>query len=163
MPIAAVADLDRAAFVNRFGAVYEEAPWVAHEAWTAGPFASVEALHAAMVAVVLRAGRERRIDLISAHPDLAGSGALSAASSREQQAAGIGTLSAAGRAELLELNAAYRARFGYPFVICAREQTAATILVAARLRVRADPATEEATALAEVAKIARLRLAELVA
>jgi len=163
VPFEAVAAMTRAAFVDHFGTVFEDAPWVAHETWAGGPFADVEALHAAMVSVMLRAGRERRLDLVRAHPDLATGRAVSAVSAREQQAAGIGALSREQRVELLALNDAYRKRFGFPFVICAREQTAETILAAARGRVGADRATEELTALAEISKIARLRLAELVA
>jgi OHCU decarboxylase len=163
LPFAAVAALDRDGFVARLRAVFEDAPWVAEQAWAARPFADVEALHEALVAAIYGAPRERRLELVRAHPDLAGSSALSAASAREQQAAGLGALSDAGRAELLALNAAYRERFGFPFVICAREHTPATILAAARARLAGDPLAEERTALAEVAKIARLRLAELVA
>jgi 2-oxo-4-hydroxy-4-carboxy-5-ureidoimidazoline decarboxylase len=163
VPLAAAAAMDRDAFVRQFGAVFEGAAWVAEEAWAARPFTGVEALHEAMVAVLLRAPRDRQLAVVHAHPDLAGSSALSASSAREQHAAGLGALTDADRAELLALNAAYRARFGFPFVICARVQTPATILAAARARVAADPAAEERSALAEVAKIARLRLAELVA
>jgi OHCU decarboxylase len=163
LPFAEVAALDRDGFVARFAAVFEDAPWVAEQAWAARPFADVGALHAAMVAAIDGAARERRLELVRAHPDLAGSGALSATSAREQAAAGLGALSDDGRAELLALNAAYRERFGFPLVICAREHTPATILAAARTRVTADPVVEERRALAEVAKIARLRLAELVA
>jgi OHCU decarboxylase len=163
VPLAAVCEMSRDAFVRQFGGVFEEAPWVAHEAWAAGPFADVDALHAAMVSVMRRARGDRRLELVRAHPDLAGSSALSAASAREQQAAGLGALSDADRAELLALNAEYRSRFGFPFVVCARGQTGESILAAARARVASDPETEERTALAEVAKIARLRLAELVA
>jgi OHCU decarboxylase len=154
--------MDRIAFVRHLGAVVEDAPWVAHEAWAAGPFADVGALHAGMVSVMRRAAPERRLQLIRAHPDLAGSGALGPAAASEQRAAGLGALAGDELAQLRELNAAYRTRFGFPFVICAREHTAATILAAARERVARDPATEEDAALTEIAKIARLRLAELV-
>jgi OHCU decarboxylase len=159
--------LDRAGFVARFGGVFEATPWVAGAAWDAGPHASVAALHAAMVAAVDAAPRPRRLALIAAHPDLAGraaiAGTLTDESTREQSAAGLDRLTPAQHARLLALNAAYRERFGFPFVICAREHDAESIIAAAAARVTADPADEERTALAEIAKIAALRLDDLVA
>ena len=154
--------LDRDTFVARFGGVYEDSPWVAEAAWERGPFHDVEALHAAMAEAVDRAPASRRIELIRAHPDLGErTAAQSAASSGEQSAAGLDGLSTGARERLLALNAAYRARFGFPFVVCAREHTAASIIAAAERRLVNDAATEERTALGEVAKIARLRLADL--
>ena len=154
--------LDRDTFVARFGGVYEASPWVAEAAWERGPFGDVEALHAAMAEAVDRASASRRLELIRAHPDLGErTAALSGASSGEQAAAGLAGLSAQARERLLALNAAYRERFGFPFVVCAREHTAASIIAAAERRLANDPATEERAALHEVAKIARLRLADL--
>jgi OHCU decarboxylase len=158
------AQLDRDTFVARFGGVYEGSPWVAEETWERGPFRDVEELHAAMATAVERAPARRRLELIRAHPDLGDrAAALSAASSGEQAAAGLDGLGAGERERLIGLNAAYRERFGFPFVVCACEHTAASIIAAAERRLANDPATEERTALREVAKIARLRLADLAA
>jgi OHCU decarboxylase len=162
VPFATVAAMDRTAFVQRFGGVFEAGAWVAEAAWRGRPFAAVESLHEAMVSVVLLAPRDRRLALLRAHPDLAGHDALSAGCAHEPDGAGLRALSASDRAELLALSAAYRERFGFPFVICARRHTAAGILAAARTRVAADARTEERTALDEVTKLARLRLWELV-
>jgi OHCU decarboxylase len=158
--------LDRDAFVARFGGVFEATPWIAGAAWDAGPFASVAALHAAMVAAVAAAPREARVALIRAHPDLAGkaaiAGALTPESTREQAAAGLDRLTPAQHADIVALTAEYRGRFGFPFVVCAREHTADSIIATARARLAHDPDEEERTALAEIAKIAELRLADLV-
>jgi OHCU decarboxylase len=158
------ADRDRDAFVARFGGVWEGSPWVAEAAWERGPFDGPDALHAAMRDAVDRAPHARRLALIHAHPDLGERvAALGADSAREQAAAGLGALDDARRARLIELNAAYRERFGFPFVVCAREHTADWILAAAEARLGNDAATEERIALDEVAKIARLRLDDLLA
>ena len=158
--------MDRAAFVARFGGVFEESPWIADAAWEARPFGSVDGLHAAMVRAVERAPRERRLALIRAHPDLAGkaavAGELTPESTREQAAAGLDRLTPEQFERIGRLTAAYRERFGFPFVVCAREHTAGSIIAAAERRVDAEPGDEERTALSEIAKIARLRLAELV-
>ena len=149
-----------------FGGVFEDSPWIAREAWEARPFGSVDALHEQLVWVVEHAPRAARLELIRAHPELAGraaiAGALTPESTREQSAAGLDRLTPAQYERLVALTGAYRERFGFPFVICAREHTADSIIAAAATRLEATPADEEATALAEIAKIARLRLDDLV-
>jgi len=161
------ATLDRDAFVASFGGVFEDSPWIAAAAWDAGPHASVRELLAAMVAAVDGAPRAARLALIRAHPDLAGkaaiAGALTPESTREQAAAGLDRLTPEQHARILALTAAYRERFGFPFVVCAREHTADSIIAGATARLAHDPDDEERTALAEIAKIAALRLDDLVA
>ncbi len=163
--LAALNAADRATFVAAVGFAFEDSPWIAAAAWERRPFASLDALHAALVGVVEDAPEERRIALIAAHPDLAGRLAgerlLTAASHGEQAAAGLDRLGAAESARFDAANAAYRARFGFPFVVCAREHDAASILAALEQRARNDRATEVATALGEIAKIARLRLEDV--
>jgi OHCU decarboxylase len=159
--------MDRDDFVAYFGGVFEESPWIAREAWESRPFGSVDALHAAMVWVVEHSPRAARLELIRAHPDLAGkaaiAGALTPESTREQAAAGLDRLTPAQYERITTLTAAYRERFGFPFVVCAREHTPDSIVRAAADRLEAAPEEEERTAIAEIAKIARLRLDDLVA
>jgi 2-oxo-4-hydroxy-4-carboxy-5-ureidoimidazoline decarboxylase len=160
------AALSHEAFVARFGGVFEDSPWIAEAAWTRGPFESAADLHAALVAVVDEAPREARVALIRAHPELAGeaaiAGELTPESTREQAAAGLDALTPRQHAALLELTARYRERFGFPFVVCVREHTADSIIAAVRTRLENEPDAEERTALAEIAKIAALRLDDLV-
>jgi 2-oxo-4-hydroxy-4-carboxy-5-ureidoimidazoline decarboxylase len=153
--------------VARFGGVFEESPWIADAAWERRPFGSVEDLHAALVRVLEQAPPDARLELIRAHPDLAGkaaiAGELTPESTREQSAAGLDRLTPEQLERITWLTAAYRARIGFPFVVCAREHTPETIIEAAERRIEADPADEEQTALSEIAKIARLRLVDLIA
>ena len=162
--ITTVSELDRPAFVALLASVFEHSSWVADAAWERGPFISVDHLHAAMVAAIGFAPREQRLALIRAHPDLgAGRGAtLTAESQREQAAAGVDALPDDPRERLLALNRAYRARFGFPFVICARDHDADQILAAAQTRLGNDPLTEERVALEQIARIGRLRLDDIV-
>jgi OHCU decarboxylase len=143
--------------------VFEASPWVAERAWAARPFGTVEALYAAMFDAVERAPREVRMGLIRAHPDLAASVRLTEESEREQSAAGLDRLTPEQFDRITWLTAAYRARFGFPFIVCAREHTPDTIIAAAEERTESDLEQEEQTAMSEIAKIARLRLADLVA
>jgi 2-oxo-4-hydroxy-4-carboxy-5-ureidoimidazoline decarboxylase len=149
--------------MERFGGVFEASPWVAERAWASRPFGSLDALHAAMVDVVERAPSEVRMGLIRAHPDLATRAALTPESEREQASAGLDSLTEEQFERIGWLTAAYRAHFGFPFIVCAREHTPDSIIAAAERRMESDPDTEVQTALTEIFKIARLRLADLVA
>jgi 2-oxo-4-hydroxy-4-carboxy-5-ureidoimidazoline decarboxylase len=152
----------RAAFVAALGHLFEHSPWVADETWARRPFRDVHHLHAELCATMRAAPRERQLALIRAHPDLAGRLAqqnrLTAESMREQASAGLAALGAEQLAVFTALNADYRARFGFPFIICARLNNHATILAAMRARGANAPEAEFATALAEIEKIAWLRL-----
>src|SRR5437867_1566029 len=124
----AVNGMDAADFVKTLGWVFEGSPWVAERAVAARPFASVEALHGAMVRAVEHASRDEQLALIRAHPDLAARVRLSASSTAEQAGAGLDRLSADEYARFQELNRRYLERFGFPFVIAVRHHTKASIL-----------------------------------
>jgi 2-oxo-4-hydroxy-4-carboxy-5-ureidoimidazoline decarboxylase len=156
---------DRAGFVAALGHLFEHSPWVAEETWPKRPFASAEALHAALCATMRAAPRDRQLALIRAHPDLAGRLAqqnkLTAESTREQASAGLDRLTDAGLAEFTRQNKAYQAKFGFPFIICARLNAKSAILTAMQTRSSNTPDAEFTTALGEIEKIARLRLQDI--
>jgi OHCU decarboxylase len=156
---------DRAAFVAELGRLFEHSPWVADETFDHRPFHDADHLLDELCATVRRAPRGRQLALIRAHPDLAGrlaqAGGLTAESEREQASAGLDRLAAGESAEIQRLNAAYVGRFGFPFVICARLNAKAAIIEAMRLRLNNTPDREHEAALAEIEKIARLRLRDL--
>jgi 2-oxo-4-hydroxy-4-carboxy-5-ureidoimidazoline decarboxylase len=153
----------RAAFLARFGHVAEDSPWVAELAWERGPFAGAAATAEAFAAVVREATADEQIALIRAHPDLAGraalAGELTADSAREQASAGLDALTPGDLARLTRLNDAYRARFGFPFVIRVAGRSVAEILDACESRLGNDADDERATAIAQIAEIMRLRIA----
>ena len=151
-----------AAFTAILGGIFEHSPWVAEETAGRRPFRDAAHLLAELCAAMRRAPRERRLALIRAHPDLAVRlEQLTAASQREQAGAGLDRLADAEFAEFKALNTAYRARFGFPFVICARLNAKEAILAAMRARLAHEPPAEEEAALVEIEKIAALRLADL--
>jgi OHCU decarboxylase len=147
---------DRQTFVAHLGFLFEQSPWIVAAAWDDRPFARREDLHRALNDVVLRAGEARQVALILAHPDLVGraalAGTLTRASTGEQQAAGLdpGRLTPEEIARFGALNATYTARFGFPFVICARDNTKETILAAFATRLDNARTDEIATALAKI-------------
>jgi 2-oxo-4-hydroxy-4-carboxy-5-ureidoimidazoline decarboxylase len=164
--LASLNSCDRGAFVAALGHLFEHSPWVADEAYARRPFRDLDGLHGALCAAMLDAPTDRKLALVRAHPDLAGrlarAGELTAASAREQSAAGLDRLDKGESLEIESLNEAYKARFGFPFVICARLNAKEAILAAMRARAGNTREAELSTALGEIAKIARLRLNEAV-
>ena len=158
--------LNRERFVELFGGVFEHAPWVAERAFDAGPFGNLEALHGAMVDAMRRAPRERQLALIRAHPDLAGraavAGELTAASSAEQARAGLDQCTPAEFERFRQLNAGYQQKFRFPFILAVKGRTRAEILAAFEQRLENTPEAEFDEALNQIARIARLRLKDLV-
>ena len=156
---------DRATFVAVLGGLFEHSPWVAAETFDRRPFRDAAHLHAELCAALHRAAPEQQLALIRAHPDLAGrlaeQGGLTAASASEQKSAGLDRLTDDQRAELRRLNAAYRDRFGFPFLLCARGKDPETIRAALAARLPNTPDEEHAAALAEIEKIAWLRLQDI--
>jgi 2-oxo-4-hydroxy-4-carboxy-5-ureidoimidazoline decarboxylase len=158
--------LDRARFVELFGAVFEHTPWVAEQAFDAGPFHTIEALHEAMVDAMRRTPRERQLALIRAHPDLAGraaiAGELGAASSAEQAGAGLDQCTPAEFARFQELNDRYKGKFRFPFILAVKGRSRAEILAAFEQRLDNPPEAEFDEALDQIARIARFRLEDLI-
>ncbi len=153
-------------FRQALGGVFEHSPWIAERAWAARPFGSLEALHAAMVRVVRDTSREEQLALLRAHPDLAGraarAGNVSAASLTEQSSAGLDRLTDEEYTRFGRLNASYREKFGFPFIIAVRTHDKAAVLAAFERRLGNTVAEEIEAALAEVFAITRFRLNALV-
>ncbi len=154
--------MSRERFVQRLGHVAEHSPWVAERAWEVGPFPDTPAVIAAFAEVVRTATADEQLSLIRAHPDLAGkaalAGDLSPESRREQASAGLDRLTPVDLARFTRLNDAYRAQFGFPFVICVARQTVSSILDAYDRRLANDADAERRTAIEEIVAIMGLRL-----
>lgn len=152
--------MSRADFLVRFGPVYEASPWVAEGVWPDLP-EDLKGLAAAMAAVVDAATYAAKLALIRAHPELASRARMADASVKEQSGAGLDQCSPAEFDAFQRLNAAYNARFGFPFIFAVKGATRADILAAFEARLANDPDTEFATAIAQIHRIAGFRLAEL--
>jgi 2-oxo-4-hydroxy-4-carboxy-5-ureidoimidazoline decarboxylase len=153
----------RAAFVAAVGDVFEHAPWVAERAYAARPFATIAALHDAMMQTVRSAPCDQQLAFLRGHPELAGkvarAGGMTAESQAEQGGLGLDRLSDNDFARFERANAAYAQKFGFPFIVCVRRHTSAeSILTVFEQRVGNDVETEFATALSEIGHITRLRL-----
>jgi 2-oxo-4-hydroxy-4-carboxy-5-ureidoimidazoline decarboxylase len=164
--LAALNAADRDAFVAALGGVFENAPWVARQAHVTRPFATVADLHRALMAAVAAAGDAEQLAFMRGHPELgsrtARAGAMTAESRQEQGGLGLDRLSEAEFQRFEQLNAAYRARFGIPFIICVRRHTRASLLGECERRLANSLEAERAAALEEIGHITRLRLVEAV-
>lgn len=167
MNLATLNSLPVSEFVRLVGPVFEHSPWIAEATWPRRPFASVTALHQALCQTVSAAGEAEQLALIRAHPDLVGrlaqTGQLTPESTREQASAGLDQLSPAEIEQFRRNNTAYQQRFGFPFVICARLNQKDAILKSFQQRRSNSREAEIPTALAEIFKIAELRLRDLTA
>lgn len=152
--------MDKAAFIARFGGVYEHSPWVAEGVWPDPP-ADLDGMAAAMAAVVDAAPRARKLALIRAHPELASRTRMADASVREQAGAGLDQCSPEEFEAFQRLNAAYNARFGFPFIVAVKGLSRQDILAAFEARLANDPEAEFETAIAQIHRIAGFRLADL--
>ena len=158
-------NMTKAQFLHLFGSIYEHSPWVAETIWQEGVTDADESivhLGDRMRVIVDNSGHEQQMTLLCAHPELAGKlaidGGLTAESTSEQSSAGLDRCSPDEFTAFQELNTAYGGAFGHPFIIAVRGLTRADILAAFQRRIKNDAVTEFAAALAEVHKIAHLRL-----
>lgn len=152
-------------FKDALAPVFENAPWVAENVAMLRPFASVTALHKAMIAQLGVLPDEAQIAFLRGHPRLSPETlrrGTTAESTVEQKSAGLETIDPDTAARLDALNDAYEARFGFPFILAVRRASTATILAAFERRLTAPPASERAEALTEIAAISWMRLLDRV-
>lgn len=158
--------LNQEEFVHVLSSLFEGPPWIVTDAWHARPFHSRTELYNQLCEIIYHATSEQQIALLHSHPDLVGraalAGTLSPASTNEQASAGLDSLTLEEIATFTQLNATYKNRFGFPFVICARANKKESILAGFAARMENSRRQEIATALGEVAKICAFRLHDLV-
>ena len=156
-------ELDKEAFTDQLGSIYEHSPWVAAQSWGARPFSDVDALNTAMQSVVADAGREAHLKLLRQHPPLGIAANLSGHSRAEQSGAGLMTVSDDERSELHDLNEQYQTLFGFPYIVAVKGLSVSDIISDCRMRVGHKSEIEFEAALEQVYGIARIRLADMIA
>lgn len=167
VPRARPSTMDKARFVAEFGGVFEHSPWIAegaHDLELGPAHDTATGVHSALARVFRSASEERRLGVLTAHPDLAGklaaAGQLTAESTAEQAGAGLDLLTDDERDSFTQLNDAYTARFGFPFIIAVRDHTKASIMAAFQQRLANSRDAEFAEACRQVERIAEVRLIE---
>ena len=155
----------RQAFIERYGGIYEHSPWVAEQCFESAAGAGQATLASVFAKCVDNADYEIRLQLIRAHPDLAGRaavrGELTADSADEQASARIDRCTNEEYEQFVSFNSAYKEKFGFPFVMAVKNSNRHQILRAFAERIENDVDTEFENAIREIHKIARLRLEAL--
>ena len=168
LDIATINAMDQATFVETFGGIFEKSPWVAEQGWSAQPFDSIDDLHGELYAVVSSAPRDAQVKFLNQHPELAGkeaqAGTMTANSVAEQASAGLNALTPEEMQTLATGNAAYREKFGFPFMIFVRGHTKEGIFFYLDRRQQTDPSTDEElhNAMMQVWGITRSRVQRVV-
>lgn len=160
--IAELNNMTQTEFVTAIGTVFEHTPAIASATWIQRPFVNLTELHQAMVTVMQQLSPVEQLALINAHPDLGSKAKMADASVKEQTQVGFDRLTPEEYEQFLHLNHAYKAKFGFPFIIAVKQHTKASILAAFDRRLLNSVETEQQQALTEIAEIARLRLLERV-
>lgn len=160
-------ELDQGTYVQEFGGIFENSPWVADSAFKlelGSTHDTALGVHSALCRVFRTASEDKRLAVLAAHPDLAGKLAqakrLTAESTAEQASVGLDALTDKERSSFTALNDAYVSKFGFPFIIAVRDNTKASIMEAFQNRIDNDRETEFAEACRQVERIAELRLLE---
>lgn len=158
--------LDQKHFVEALGSLFEGPPWIVTQTWYHHPFTDISHLYQTLCDILYHAPTEQQVDLIRAHPDLVGraalAGTLTPSSAGEQASAGLDRLSQDEIATFTRLNQSYAERFGFPFVICARENKKESILAGFASRLENTREQEIKIAVAEIARICWYRLNDII-
>ena len=154
--------MDQESFTQVFGHIFEESPDIAADTWKQGPFLDLENLHQKLVTTVRSRSPTEQIALIKKHPDLATKTKMADASVQEQTAVGLNALTEEEYHRFQELNQAYRAKFGFPFIIAVRNHNKESIQQAFVTRLENSLEEEKERAIEEISKIAYFRLLDVV-
>ena len=160
--VAQLNQMSQGDFTVALGEIWEETPEIARGAWHDKPFANVEALYQAMVAIVNGMSDEEQLALVKAHPDLGSKAKMAEASVQEQAGIGLDRLSESEYQRFQNFNQAYKDKFGFPFIVAVKYHTKETILESFETRLRNNQEEERQQALIEISKIAKLRLAAII-
>lgn len=156
--IAELNQMDRETFVAALGAIFEDTPAIAAQAWEQRPFTDINDLYQKMVAVVDHMSPADQLTLIRAHPDLGSRAKMADASVKEQAGVGLDRLTPAEYDRFHRLNQAYKETFGFPFIIAVKNHTKVSILAAFEQRLENSATVEQQQAIAEITQIAHFRL-----
>ena len=159
-------DMTKEQMIETLGHIFEHGDWIIERIVDRRPFTSSEQLWATLERLVrTELSMEEQRHLLVSHPDLAGraaeTGSLSKNSTAEQKSAGLDALSSEEKASFKKFNDAYKEKFGFPFIICVRENKKEAILKGFEIRLQHDVAVELVTALDQVILISKLRFSDL--
>lgn len=150
-------------FVEVFGGIFEDSPWVAEKAALKRPFPTLKSVYEEMKKLVENTSLEEKERLILKHPELGNRISMSEHSVNEQAGAGLNALTSNEYELIMKLNKLYRDKFNFPFIIAVTGLDKHFIMKEIERRLQNDKSTEFTTALNEIYKIARIRFENITA
>lgn len=161
LTLSALNEMSKEAFTETLGGIFEHSPWVAEGAYESRPFGTVKELHEAMMRATREAGEEHILSLLRAHPDLATRLQVTPLSAAEQKGAGLDRLTPEEFVVLTDLNVRYTEKYQFPFILAVRGKNKDDIIASISERVNGTKETEWERAIAEIGKITKFRLEDL--
>ena len=157
-----VNNLRKSDFISIFGNVFEKTQWIAEKAYDSKPYKNFEELFSKMMEIFENSKKERHLEILNAHPDLAVEKKLTEDSKNEQKNASLNQCTDEEFVEFRKLNNEYKKKFGFPFIIAVKGKNKEEILNNFRQRLINNINLEFKEAKKQVKKIANFRLSEII-
>ena len=154
--------LSKAEFISIFGNIFEKTEWVAERCYESKPYNNLDELVSKMMKIFENTEKERHLEILNSHPDLAVEKKLTEDSKNEQKNASLNQCTDEEFVEFKKLNEEYKKKFGFPFIVAVKEKNKEEILNSFRQRITNNINLEFEEAKKQVKKIAKFRLSEII-
>ena len=153
--------LGKTEFISTFGNIFEKTEWIAERCYETKPYNNPDELVSKMMKIFENTEKEKHLEILNSHPDLAVEKKLTKDSKNEQKNASLNQCTDEEFVEFKKLNEEYKKKFGFPFIIAVKGKNKEEILNSFRQRITNNINLEFEEAKKQVKKIASLRLSEI--
>ena len=154
--------LSKAEFISIFGNIFEKTEWIAERCYESKPYNNLDDLVSKMMKIFENSEKEKHLEILNSHPDLAVEKRLTEDSKNEQKNSSLNQCTDEEFVEFKKLNEEYKKKFGFPFIIAVKEKNKEEILNSFRQRITNNINLEFEEAKKQVKKIASFRLGEII-
>ena len=154
--------LSKSEFISAFGNIFEKTEWIAEKCYESKPYNNLNELISKMMEIFENTNKEKHLEILNSHPDLAVKKKLTNDSKNEQKSANLNQCTNEEFVEFKKLNEEYKKKFGFPFIIAVKGKNKEEILNNFRQRITNNINTEFEEAKKQVKKIAGFRLSEII-
>ncbi len=154
--------LSKAEFISIFGNIFEKTEWIAEKCYESKPYYNLDELVSQMMKIFENIKKEKYLEILNSHPDLAVEKKLTKDSKNEQKNASLNQCTGEEFTEFKKLNKEYKKKFGFPFIIAVKGKNKEEILNSFRQRITNNINLEFEEAKKQVKIIASLRLSEII-
>ena len=154
--------LSKTEFISIFGNIFEKTEWIAERCYESKPYNNLDELVSKMMKIFENSEKEKHLEILNSHPDLAVEKKLTKDSKNEQKNASLNQCTDKEFIEFKKLNEEYKKKFGFPFIIAVKGKNKEEILNSFRQRITNNINSEFEEAKKQVKKIASFRLSEII-